>query len=131
MKVNQLIKFELGRLNAHIPEKRVTLRAAISSAHPQVSTKDGGVHAFKRDELKFLSEIFPEDDWDKLQLPIFISLEPNLGKGTARISGEAEAKVACQILGKEETGGELIIYRPEVAAIRRKLPTTMQYIFVW
>ena len=131
MKVDRLIKFELGRLNAHIPEKRVTLRAAISSARPQVSTKGGGVHAFKRDELKLLSEMLPGDDWGKLQLPIFISLEPNLGKGTARIRGETEAKVACQIMGKEETGGDLIIYRPEVAAIRRKLPTTTQYIFVW
>ena len=131
MKVDRLIKFELGRLNAHIPEKRVTLRAAISSARPRVLTKGGDVHAFKHDELEFLSEILPEDDWDKLQLPIFISLESNLGRGTARIRGEAEAKVACRILGKEETGSELIIYRPEVAIIRRKLPSTTQYVFMW
>lgn len=131
MKVERIVKFELGRLNAHIPERRITLKLALSSAKPVVFTKDGSVHHFKRDELKLLSKLLPEGEWDSLQLPIFISLEPKLGRGAARIRGEAEVKVICKILEKERKESELIIYRPEVAVIRRKLPTTTQYMFIW
>jgi len=129
--LDRLIKFELGRLNIHLPKRRISLRAALSSPQPQILTKDGGVHALKREELEFLSKILSESDWDKLQLPIFISLEPKLGKGAARIMGDVETKVVGQILKKEKIGSELIIYRPEVAVLRRKLPTTTQYFFVW
>ncbi len=128
--MERIIKSELGKLNAHVPEKRVSLKAALSSAKPAVITKDGGVHAFKREELELISRMLPEDDWEKLQLPIFISFEPSLGRGAAKILGKVEATVAAQILGKEG-GDEITIYRPEVAAIRRKLPTTTQYLFMW
>ncbi len=128
MKVDRLIKFELGRLNAHVPEKRLSLKEAVASARPQVVARSGGAHAFKREELKFLSGVVPEADWDKLQLPILIMLAPKLGRGAARIMAETEAKVARHILGRQGAG-ELIIYRPEIAAIRKKLPTTTQYVF--
>lgn len=130
MNANRLIKLELGRLNVHLPERRVSLKEALSSPRPQVRARDGSTHAFKREELELLSKLLPEADWDRLQLPILIALEPKLGRGAARVSGEAEAKVAGKILGKEAVG-ELLIYRPEVAVLRRKLPTTTQYLFVW
>lgn len=130
MRLDRLIKFELGRLNAHLPEKRLSLKVALSYPRSQVLTKDGGFHTLKREELEFLSKILPESEWDKLQLPIFISLEPKLGRGAARIRGETEAKVVGYILGKENVGSELTIYRPEIAVLRRKLPTTTQYFFV-
>ena len=131
MKVDRVINLELGKLNAHIPEKRISLKAALSSTKPEVTTKDGSVHAFKREELELLSKILPENEWNRLQLPIFISLEPSLGRGAAKIRGDAETNVAAKILGKKKSSAEIIIYRPEVAAIRRKLPTTTQYIFMW
>jgi uncharacterized protein (UPF0216 family) len=127
---DRLIKAELARLNANLPEKRISLKEAISSTEPKVRTRDGGVHSFKREELELLAKLLPEADWEKLQLPIFIELEPKLGRGAARVSGEAEARVAGRLLGKE-AAGELLIYRPEVALLRKKLPTTTQYLFVW
>ena len=54
-----------------------------------------------------------------------------LGRGVARISGEVEVRVANHVLGKERKGDELIIYRPEVAVLRSRLPTTTQYLFSW
>lgn len=131
MSADRLIKFELSKLNVHLPERRLSLREALSSAKPQVVARDGSVHTFKHEELEFLAGLLPEADRDKLQLPILIALEPKLGRGTARISGEAEVKVVSQILEKEPTAGELLIYRPEVAILRRKLPTTTQYLFLW
>jgi len=128
---NRLIKLELSKLNVHLPERRPSLREALSSARPQVVARDGSTHAFKREELEFLAGLLPEADRDKLQLPILIALEPKLGRGTARISGEAEVRVVSQVLEKEPAAGELLIYRPEVAILRKKLPTTTQYLFLW
>lgn len=130
MSSDRLIKLELARLNAHLPERRITLREALSLPKPQVLARDGSVHSFKRGELELLAKLLPEADWEKLQLPILIALEPKLGRGAARVSGKAEVKVTCKLLGKKATE-ELLIYRPEVALLRRKLPTTTQYLFVW
>ncbi|MGC8816881.1 MAG: DUF61 family protein [Candidatus Hadarchaeum sp.] len=129
--MERIIKFELSGLNAHIPEKRITLKSALSLERPFVRTKDGKAHYFKREELEFIAKILPEAEWDRLQLPIFISLEPKLGRGAAKISGESEVKVIRKILGKEISKNELIVYRPEIAVIRRKLATTTQYLFGW
>jgi hypothetical protein len=114
----------------HLPERRISLKEALSSAQPRVPTRDGGFHSFKREELELLAELLPEAEREKLLLPIFIALDPKLGRGAARISGEVEARVAGRLIGKETTG-ELVIYRPEVALLRRKLPTTTQYLFAW
>ena len=131
MSADRIIKLELSRLNVHLPEKRMSLKEALLSPKPQVAARDGSVHVFKREELEFLAGLLPEADRDKLQLPILIALEPKLGRGTARISGEAEVKVVSQVLEKEAAAEELLIYRPEVAILRRKLPTTTQYLFMW
>lgn len=130
MSADRYLKHELARLNVHLPEMRMSLREALSSPRPQIRTRAGGVYIFKREELEFLSRLLPESYWSKLQLPILIALEPKLGRGAARISGEAEAMVAGKILNKKATG-ELLIYRPEVAILRRKLPTTTEYLFMW
>ncbi|MGQ9788000.1 MAG: DUF61 family protein [Candidatus Hadarchaeaceae archaeon] len=129
--VERIIKLELGRLNAHLPEKRVTLKSALLSKKPSVQTKDGKAHYFKRVELEFLSKLLPEAEWNGLLLPIFILLTPQLGRGAGKINGRNEVKVIGKILGKETTGDELIVYRPEIATIRRTLVTTSQYLFGW
>jgi uncharacterized protein (UPF0216 family) len=130
MNVDRILKFELNKLNLHLPKQRISLKEALESAKPQVTTRDGKAHSFKREELDFLAELAPEADRERLQLPILIALEPKLGRGTAKINGKAEVAAISQILGKEAEGGELLIYRPEVAIIRRKLPTTTQYLFM-
>jgi uncharacterized protein (UPF0216 family) len=130
MNVDRILKFELNKLNVHLPKRRISLKEALESIRPQVATRDGSVHRFKREELDFLAGFVPEVDWGRLQLPILIALDPKFGRGAARITGGAEVMVICQILGKKSTGGELLIYRPDVAMIRRKLPTTTQYLFM-
>jgi hypothetical protein len=129
MNRDKFIKHELARLNVHLPRKKISLKEALSSPKPRVETRGGGIHVFKREELELLSSLLPEVEWEKLQLPILIAFEPKLGRGTARISGETEAKVVGKILGKAPAA-ELILYRPEVSLLRGKLPTTTQYLFV-
>jgi hypothetical protein len=128
MNHDQLLRHELARLNVHLPKKKISLKEALSSPKPHVQTRGGGIHTFKRTELKLLSSLLPEEEWDKLQLPILIGFESKLGRGAARISGDMEVKVVGKLLGKTPAE-ELIIYRPEVAALRGKLPTTTQYFF--
>jgi len=130
MNVDRVLKFELSRLNVHLPERRISLKEALESAKPQVAARDGSIHTFKRGELDLLAKTVPEADWERLHLPILIALDPKLGRGAARITGETEVRAIGQILGKKSTGEELLIYRPEVAVVRRKLPTTTQYFFV-
>jgi len=130
MNVDRVLKFELSRLNVHLPERRISLKDALESEKPQVAARDGSIHRFKREELDFLAKVVPKADWGRLQLPVLIALDPKLGRGAARITGEVEARTIDQILGKKGKGEELLIYRPEVAIVRRKLPTTTQYLFV-
>ena len=76
--------------------------------------------------------MLPEGEWKMLQLPIFIQVDRRLGRGTARVTGKTEVKVVSHFLNKRGRNDELelIIYRPEVAVLRRKLPTTTQYLFL-
>ena len=129
MSEERLIKLELGRLNLHLPKQRVSLREALSSPKPCVVTRNGGTHLFKREELGFLAQLLSEEEHERLQLPILIAIDPKLGRGAARISGDVEVKATSTILGKKAER-ELLIYRPEVALLRRRLPTTTQYLFV-
>jgi hypothetical protein len=128
MNRDKFLEHELARLNIHLPRKKISLKEALSSPKPHVQTRNGGIHVFKREELDLLSRLLPEEDWEKLQLPILIAFESRLGRGTARILGETEARVVGKLLGKAPSE-ELIIYRPEVATLRGKLPTATQYLF--
>ena len=56
-------------------------------------------------------------------------LNPKLGRGTAQIMGEVEVRTIASIMQKEYAGSKLLLYRPEIAIVRRKLPTTTQYFF--
>jgi uncharacterized protein (UPF0216 family) len=130
MNVDRILKFELNKLNLHLPKQRISLKEALESARPQIVTRDGNTHTFKREELDFLAGLVQGADREKIRLPILIALDPKFGRGAARITGKAEIMAISQILGKKSEGGELLIYRPDVATVRRKLPTTTQYVFM-
>jgi len=130
MSTDRIIQFELARLNAHLPQQRITLKDVLSLSSPQVVAKDGSKHKFEHGELEYISKIVHADDWDKLRLPILIVINPKLGRGAAEVSGEVEVKVISQVLGKECRSQEIVIYRPEIAVVRAKLPTTTQYFFM-
>ncbi len=129
MSADRVIRFELGQLNQSLPQRRISLKDALAADNPQVVTRDGNVHVFKREELELLAKIVPESDRDRLQLPIFIMLNPKFGRGAAQIMGGVEVKVVASIVQRKHTGDELLLYRPEIATLRRKLPTTTQYFF--
>ncbi|MFP4005139.1 MAG: DUF61 family protein [Candidatus Hadarchaeia archaeon] len=132
MKEDDFLKKELGQLNQHLPKDRKTLEELLKMEKPEVQNKDGTTQRFKRKELDFLSNLIPEDEHSKLRLPILIRITPQLGRGSAKVSGKTEQRVIKKILKSERNDGEteMIIYRPETRKIRKKLPTTTQYAFM-
>ncbi|MFN4133862.1 MAG: DUF61 family protein [Candidatus Hadarchaeales archaeon] len=129
MSMEKLLEHEMRRLNVHLPAKRVPLEEALSMEKPGFHTKDGGFHSFERGELEFISRLLSGEEKRRLQLPILIMIDPKLGRGAAKISGDCERKIVGEILGRE-IDEKTVLYRPEVTAIRKKLPTTTQYLFM-
>lgn len=131
MKDRDILEKELGKLNKHLPQSRKSLSKLLKMDKPEIKNRDGSKQRLKKKELNFLSEALPREDHPKLKLPIIIRLSPQLGKGAAKISGKIERKILRKILNKEEKEEkEMVIYRPEVRKIRKKIPTTTQYAFM-
>jgi hypothetical protein len=128
MELEKFLTLERARLNLHLPTKRISLEEALSSSQPQVPTRSGSPHFFDKRELEILASLIPREERKLLRLPILIAVDRKLGRGAARISGKVECEVIAKILGKG-SAEELILYRPEVAILRRKFPTTTQYMF--
>jgi uncharacterized protein (UPF0216 family) len=125
---DKLLKKQIFSLNRHIPRQRKNLGDLLQEERPHVVGADGNRHRFKRAELKELSNIISVKDHEKLKLPIYIEIE-SMTSG-ARISGNLETKIVSLILGKEDETHEMFIYRPEIQILRKKLPTTTQYMFL-
>lgn len=131
MKDNEFVKKQIQSLNRHLPKGRVTLEQLLKQEKPRIENRDGSTHRFKKKELEYLSEILPKEMHSRLKLPIIVRISPQLGRGASKISGKAEQEVVRKILEKEEEEeDELVVYRPEVSEVRKKLPTTTQYAFL-
>lgn len=131
MKEDKFLRKQVQTLNRHLPKRRASLAKLLKQEKPQVISKDGTSHRFKKRELEYLAELLPKDLHKKLRLPIIIRISPELGRGAAKISGKVERIIIENILEKEESEeDELVIYRPEIRIVRKKLPTTTQYAFL-
>ncbi len=128
MDIEAFIRQEQAKLNAHLPRERITLAEALNASEPYVELKNGGRHYFDKKELDLLATALPKDWHSSLRLPMLIRIDRKLGSGTAKLVG-LEARVAAKVLNKNESD-ELILYRPEIMSLRRKLPTTTEYLFV-
>lgn len=127
---DEIIRRQIQNLNRHLPKGRVSLEKLLEQDKPRVENRDGDTHRFKRRELEYLADLLPPEKHSKLRLPIIVRISPELGRGASKISGKTEREVIEKILDKEGDEDELVIYRPEIRKIRRKLPTTTQYAFM-
>jgi len=120
-------------LNKHLAKNKKSLEQLLQETKPRIKLRDGSTHSFKREELERLAELLSAESHKTLKLPIYIELSPQkFGQGTARVSGKLEAGVILKVLGMEKKdwmGDELFLYRPDIRKLRRKLPTTTQYMF--
>ncbi len=128
---DEYVKKQIQNLNRHLPKGRVSLEDLLERDKPRIETQDGSTHRFKKKELDYLADLLPSDEHSNLKLPIIIRISPQLGRGSAKISGRMEKEVVGEILDKEpDDDDELLIYRPEMKIVRRKLPTATQYAFL-
>lgn len=123
-----LLKKQILSLNRHLPRRRKNLKELLEEDKPHVVGTDGTRHRFKRDELKKIASMIPEEVWERLKLPVYIEIDAD--RSGSLISGKIECDLICHILDKEDCGDEIYIYRPDIKIVRQKLPTTSQYIFL-
>ncbi|MHC1580452.1 DUF61 family protein [Methanopyrus sp.] len=119
---------EILRINRHLPRRRKTLDELLREERPHVVNRDGTRHYFRREELELLAELLPKYLHGRLKLPILIELGYS---GTAIVRGRAEVRVVCEILGEEWKFGQerVELNYLDVRKVRRRLPTTTQYMF--
>ena len=133
-------------LNRHLPAVRKTLAELLREEKPAIIGRDNTMHRIRKEELEMLASILGDSERERLKIPIYIELSPEW-RGIARILGALECKVVLKILGKpaerergvvegesaeeHEARDEIFINRADVRRLRRALPTTTQYAFLF
>jgi len=138
-------------LNRHLPAVRKTLAELLREEKPAVIGRDNTMHCIRKEELEMLASMLRSQERERLKIPIYIELSPEW-RGIARIHGALECKVVLKILGKpaerergvvegealegesaeeHEARDEIFINRADVRRLRRALPTTTQYAFLF
>jgi len=123
---------ELRLVNSGLPQSRVSLAELSSQVQPQIPCADGSQQMVKRSELEYLSSLLDASDRQSLMLPILIEIAGDQSGAVVICPGSAEQKVVSSVLGMHveyERPGQMRIYKPQLALLRRKLKTTTQYMF--
>ena len=129
--LQECLRGELRVLNAHLPCEQKMLSDLLGEEYPNVVCNDGSTHLFKRKELEYLASMIDIDEQEALLLPILIEVNPGQGEMAIMCRGEVEEKVISKILDMPVTPkqGRIMIYKPQLALIRKPLKTTTQYLF--
>jgi len=129
--LQECLRGELRVLNAHLPCGQKPLSDLLGEEYPNVVCNDGNTHLFKRKELEYLASMLDTDEQEVLLLPMLIEVNPGQGEMAIICRGEAEGKIISKILDMPVTPKQkrIMIYKPQLALIRKPLKTTTQYLF--
>ena len=129
--LQESLKDELEVFNAHLPGRQKSLTELLRENFPAVVCKDGSTHLFKKKELNYLAGLLTPEKQEKLLLPIIIEVSPGQDRIAVICRGDGEEEVVSRILGMPLTAEHhrIIIYGPQLAALRKVLKTTTQYLF--
>jgi len=129
--LQESLRGELRILNAHLPCEQKLLSDLLSEEYPHVICNDGSTHLFKKKELEYLAGIIDTDEQEALLLPMLIEVSPGQGEMAVICRGEVEKKVISKILEMPVTPKQkkVMLYKPQLALIRKPLKTTTQYLF--
>ncbi len=129
--LQECLKSELRVINAHLPSKQKPLSDLLGEKYPHVLCRDGSTHLFKRKELKYLAGLLDAEEQRELLLPILIGVSGAGGEMVVLCPGVVEEKVISKVLDMPVTRSQkgIVIYKPQLAIIRKLLRTTTQYIF--
>jgi len=118
-------------LNAHLPCEQKPLSDLLGEEYPNVVCNDGSTHLFKRKELEYLASLIDTDEQGALLLPMLIEVNPGQSELPIICQGEVEKEVISKILDMPATvkQNRIILYKPQLAVLRKSLKTTTQYVF--
>lgn len=121
-----LLERELRVVNSYIATKRKTLTELLREDYPHVLTLSGDIHMFRKSELMLAKEVVGEDA-EKLMLPIYIELIPAQTITTGVVREEVATKLISTLLGVNHAT-PLYVYPIQLAELRRKIGTLIQYV---
>jgi len=129
--LQECLRGELRVLNAHLPCAQKPLSDLLGEKYPNVVCNDGNTHLFKKKELEYLASMLNTDEQEALLLPMLIEVNPGQDEMVIICRGKAEEKVISKILDMPVTPKQqrIMIYKPQLALIRKPLKTTTQYLF--
>jgi len=129
--LQECLRGELRVLNAYLPCKQKSLSDLLGEEDPNVVCNDGSTHLFKRKELEYLASMLDSAEQEALLLPMLIEVNPGQGEMAIICQGGVEEKVISKILDTPVTPRQkrIVIYKPQLALIRKPLKTTTQYLF--
>ncbi len=125
--LEEFLKQELRALNSSLPVKRLSLRELLEMDIPYVRTRDGGVHMFRKSELRTALEVLGEDDAGKLLLPIILEMRVDLSETVAVVHDEIAVKLLSRLLKLSDVRPPLYLYPIHLNEVRRKVGTLIQY----
>ena len=121
---------DIEKMNDHLPTERKSLTELLTEDRPQVKAKKNRQHRIKKEHLEIICQLFPEDEWDKVRLPIILLRRTAMEKGLFSVSGGIrELFVIHRISGRTtETFSkfklskhEPYVWKPEAFAAIRKI----------
>ncbi len=129
--LQECLKSELRVVNAHLPSKQKPLSDLLDEEYPHILCCDGSTHLFRRKELKYLAGLLDADEQKELLLPILIEVSATEGEMAVICPGAVEEKAISKVLDMPVTRRQdrVVIYKPQLAILRKLLRTTTQYLF--
>ena len=129
--LQECLRGELRVVNAHLPCKQKPLSDLLGEEYPHVLCHDGSTHLFSGKELRYLAGLLDADEQKELLLPILIEVSVGEGEMAVICPRVVEGKVISKILDMPVTRRQkrIVIYKPQLAILRRLLRTTTQYLF--
>lgn len=125
------LRGELRVMNAHLPRSQKSLSDLLIEEFPSVELNDGSTYLFKRKEIEYLAGILEPEEHKLLLLPMLIEFTSDQSEAAIIIRQGIEEKVITQVLNMpiNKRKNKIIIYKPQLAILRKHLRSTTQYIF--
>jgi len=127
--IEAYLREELRVVNRSLPLKRKSLTEVMREDYPHVATRDGGIHMFRRSELKLAYELLGDELARKLYLPIILEVRTDLKETTFVVKDEVAAKLIAEVLNLGKYELPLYLYPIHLHELRKKIETLIQYAF--
>ena len=129
--LQECLRSELRVVNAHLPSKQKPLLDLLDEEYPHILCRDGSTHLFKKKELRYLAGLLDADEQKELLLPILINVSAGGDEMVVICPGMVAEKVISKVLDMPVSRRQdrVVIYKPQLAILRKLLRTTTQYLF--